>query len=435
MNLKSLKLSWLVLGLTSAIAPSAWACVAKSGKLCPSTVANQVDRQVKLGKPLPTGDVGDVTPVGGVVSLGAVAAQPAPSTAGPTVQDSPDGWFYLPHSADLTRNPSGLGSRPITYAWMLMIQARAAQLPGYKGPNVNPDGSLTPRGVQQGWVRLQAVNIPQQVVQAVPPALQVVAPTLAPTPGGTPGLAAPALIPTPVNTPGLVAPGLVPTAQAALVPPTTGSPDGWFYLSPAWDTALYPSGLNKKPISYATLLQIQSVAVQHGGYAGPTVNPDGSLTQLGLNKGWVRLQPVNVPQQIAQTVPVPLQVKAPVLAPTPGGTPGLAAPGLVPTPVNAPGLAGQGPVPTAGQITAPQPTPGQVNVPGYAAPGKAPTALNPVAPKLLAGHAANGAAHAHETQLVEVYHPTMASMHRYDEAHLTGDSGYHLVIIGFKELY
>ncbi|MEQ9557953.1 MAG: hypothetical protein RIG67_19455, partial [Rhodospirillales bacterium] len=113
---------------------------------------------------------------------------------------------------------------------------------------------------------------------------------------------------------------------------------------------------------------------------GPIINPDGSLTALGIAKGFVRI-----------AAPAPL---------------------------------------TAGAPQAPDKAP--IQAPSLLATVPAPHALVR-APNLLPGHAAQGPLRGHPDQHVDVYHPTKAGVYRYQDAVKIGDPSFHFIVIGFKE--
>jgi hypothetical protein len=117
-----------------------------------------------------------------------------------------------------------------------------------------------------------------------------------------PQLAAPAQVP--LQPPQLAAPAQVPP-QSQPATASAGNPAGWFYLPPSDKTT---SGLQSKPAPFSFVSRARGI-----------VNPDGSLTQYAIGKGWVRLAPVATPalqqqppqpaaQQVPQQIAQPMQV-------------------------------------------------------------------------------------------------------------------------------
>jgi len=209
--------------------------------------------------------------------------------------------------------------------------------PGTQGTPTLPVASvLVPQPVTQPSLAMPTPNVvPQPVAQpglavptpnAIPTPTPVAVPPMVPQPVAQPGLAVPtpnaiptptpvavpSQVPQPVAQPGLAVPtpNAIPTPTPVAVPSqvpqpmaSTGNPAGWFYLAPSTRT---PSGLQSRPITYSSLSRA------HG-----LVNPDGSLTQYAIGKGWVRLPPVATPalqQQPPQ--PRPMQVPQPVAQPS-----------------------------------------------------------------------------------------------------------------------
>lgn len=114
-------------------------------------------------------------------------------------------------------------------------------------------------------------------------------------------------------------------------------------------------------------------------FGTPSVNPDGTLTQQGIDHGFfavVQTQPNLSPQQLV--------------------APGHATPDKVPTPQ---------PVTTPNLL----PTP------------------------VLSGNLRNSTAAQHTNGPVEVYHPLHGATYDYADAIQTGDPAFHFVVVGFKE--
>jgi len=234
---------------------------------------------------------------------------------------------------------------------------------------VNPDGSLTLLAIGNGIVRLAPVTTPalqqqppqpaaQQVPQQIAQPMQVPQQVPTPTPPATPQrvpqtVAQPMMVPQQVPTP-------TPQATSHQVPQpiaSAGNPAGWYYLVPNQSTGTMFS----RPVPFKSM-------------NARLVNPDGSLTQYSVGRGYVRLAPVatpalqqqppqpaaqQVPQQIAQPMQVPQQV--PTSSPQ-------ATPQQVPQPVAQPMLVPQQvptPTPQATPQQVPQPQAGQVAVTGF----------------------------------------------------------------------
>lgn len=202
-----------------------------------------------------------------------------------------------------------------------------------------------------------------------------------------------------------VAPAAAPSPAPA---DSFGSnPAGWFYLPPA-----AAGGVGSKPAPFNTLSRARGL-----------LNPDGTLTQYAIDKGWVRL-----------LAPAPSLVGAPTAQQ-------VLAPGLAP--VRAPNQV-QSVAPPVSQPTAPalrQPAPPRDAGPRRAATaapsGSGATLAAPTPPLVrtpnLAGHAALGTTRAHPDHPVDVYHPVKAGLYRYQDAHGIGDSAFHLVVVGIGE--
>jgi hypothetical protein len=203
----------------------------------------------------------------------------------------------------------------------------------------------TPHQVPQAVA--QPMRVPQQVPTPTPQATpsqvpQTVAPPMlaprqvpTPTPQATPPQV-PQPVAQPMRVPQQVATAVPPIVQHTPVPQpvaSTANPAGWFYVAPSTQT---PSGFASKPMPYSSVSRAIGL-----------VNPDGSLTQYALGKGWVRLPPVATPAlqpqppqpgplQAPQRVAQPIQVPQQVPIPTPQATPSLlqqsvAQPAQVPT--------------------------------------------------------------------------------------------------------
>ncbi|MGK0444913.1 MAG: hypothetical protein ACJA1U_001850 [Bermanella sp.] len=153
--------------LTSlSLALPAQACVVKSGKNCPSTVAHKVDHKVKLNKPGMVGGLGATVHTSAPVVLGQAGA-----ATGLQVGPATEQVFYLfPETvnSDGRRTPAQIVSKFIVE---------------HSGVLLNPDGSLTQHAIDVGWKTI-VVKVPGQIVY----------PSV-PTPAAVPSLQPPALAP------------------------------------------------------------------------------------------------------------------------------------------------------------------------------------------------------------------------------------------------
>ncbi len=166
-----------------------------------------------------------------------LAPVPVPLQASaPRYVGTPDSWYYVmpPSSA----NPHKW-TRPENYQVLVNTQIAFSRQTQRTVVLVNPDGSLSPYALRQGWLRLDPIrpNLAPGLAatgavpaEAVPTAAQIVAPNLAPQIMATPGPVAPGQVPQPgqivapnlapqtVATPGPVAPGQVPQPGQIVAP-------------------------------------------------------------------------------------------------------------------------------------------------------------------------------------------------------------------------
>ena len=197
-----------------SLALPAQACVVKSGKNCPSTVAHKVDHKVKLNKPGMVGGLGATTHTSPPEPLGAVPQQ--------VVQTTP-GAAHRP--ADFPIKPNLEYTFPTAHGQPHTYPSAVAQR---NGAITNPDGSLTQHAIDLGFT-VRAVNqsapnmVPQPVatpnLQAPP---QNPAMTQVPVPQT---VQAPNMVPQPVATPNLQVPPQNPAMTQVAVPQAVQPPN------------------------------------------------------------------------------------------------------------------------------------------------------------------------------------------------------------------
>lgn len=265
----------------------------------------------------------------------------------------------------------------------------------------------------------------------------------------------------------------VALAREGQAPDFGTDPVNWFYLAPSGS-----GGTFSKPLPFDSVQTIGE----------PILNPDGSLTQVAIGRGWMRLSksspvlshlaPSSGSGNAEAALPPPL-ANAPAPIPDPVQTPqnfGSNPSGwfyLMPSASSVSGVDGRplshsfmsrvsdnrvrhgdGPmINPDGSLTAiaisagwmrlaapapvkagTQPAPNKVPIqtPSLLAPVPVPHDLV-AAPNLLPGNAARSEWRAHPETHVDVYHPNKAGVYRYQDALAIGDPSFHFVVTGFKE--
>jgi hypothetical protein len=202
--MKSIRWCWFGMFALLGAAP-ALACNPKTGKQCSTEVGSKADLRAKktrsalLGNRWTSGAA-----LGATTPLGLADAPLAPPEQTAAAGGTPDGWWCLPPG---TTNHG----RPTSYETLVNTQNNM-RAHGRQATLVNPDGSLGPTMLANGWIRLAPVK-----PMAVPNQVAVIAPPV-PLSGTTPQL-----LPQPMRVPGQLPPAQTPAVQPALTPALASS--------------------------------------------------------------------------------------------------------------------------------------------------------------------------------------------------------------------
>jgi hypothetical protein len=271
--MKSIRWCWFGMFALLGAAP-ALACNPKTGKQCSTEVGSKADLRAKktrsalLGNRWTSGAA-----LGATTPLGLADAPLAPPEQTAAAGGTPDGWWCLPPG---TTNHG----RPTSYETLVNTQNNM-RAHGRQATLVNPDGSLGPTMLANGWIRLAPVKpmaVPNQVAVIAPPVpLSGTTPQLLPQPMRVPGQLPPDQAPVaqPGAVPGLVAqpmrvPGQLPPAQTPAVQPA---------LTPALASSGVPAisgfgAAGRLPETTARTHQERPVHVYHGTAGGIYRNVD-----------------------------------------------------------------------------------------------------------------------------------------------------------------
>lgn len=213
---------WVVPGFT-------FACNAKGGKDCSTSVANKTDHKVKLGKlSAPAANVGDRTVVGGVNSLGIPLSQysskPGYQLNGETLSEFD--LIVLTQHQDLFNSDGSLTDKAISSGYtQILIPVLSMVEPGAAHPVFPVEYYLTHNGRttqlterQIGYLRQTgSINVDGTLKQAsIDRGFSYVMHYPTPTPNAV--QAPNVVVPAEMKTPGYAEPGKVPVAGEVLAP-------------------------------------------------------------------------------------------------------------------------------------------------------------------------------------------------------------------------